>query len=282
MTITSKKLNLVLWYILLVFIGFFIIYPFLWLVGSSFKNTFEIFADPSFIPKNPSLKGYINGWKAAGSATFTVFFRNTYIYVLLKVTGTVFSAVIAAYGFSRFSFFLKKQLMAILIATLLFPSTVILVPSYIMFTKIGWVDSYMPLLVPSFFATDTFFVFMLIQFFRTLPRDMDEAAMIDGCGPVRRLVSILAPLLQPAIVTVILFQFIWTGNEFMGPMIYLSSEYKFPVSVGLKLAIDGSSGVISWENTMAMSVVAIIPPLIAFFCAQRHFVEGISTTGLKG
>jgi oligogalacturonide transport system permease protein len=172
--------------------------------------------------------------------------------------------------------------MAVLIATLLFPSTVILVPSYIMFTKIGWVDSYLPLLIPSFFATDTFFVFLLIQFFRTLPRDMDEAAMIDGCGPVRRLINILLPLLQPAVVTVILFQFIWTGNEFMGPMIYLSSEYKFPVSVGLKLAMDGSSGAISWENTMAMSVAAIIPSLIAFFCAQRHFVEGISTSGLKG
>jgi oligogalacturonide transport system permease protein len=172
--------------------------------------------------------------------------------------------------------------MAVLIATLLFPATVILVPSYIMFTKIGWVDSYLPLLLPSFFATDTFFVFMLIQFFRTLPRDMDEAAMIDDCGPVQRLVSILVPLLQPAIVTVVLFQFIWTGNEFMGPMIYLSSEYRFPVSVGLKMAMDGSSGAISWENVMAMSVAAIISPLAAFFCAQRHFVEGISTSGLKG
>jgi oligogalacturonide transport system permease protein len=282
MQTTHKTINLLLWYLLLIVIGFFIVYPFFWLVGSSFKNTFEIFSDPSFVPKNPSLNGYINGWKAAGGASFTVFFRNTYGYVLLKVLGTVFSAVIAAYGFSRFNFFLKKQLMAVLIATLLFPATVILVPSYIMFTKIGWVDSYLPLLIPSFFATDTFFVFMLIQFFRTLPRDMDEASMIDGCGPVQRLVSILVPLLQPAIVTVVLFQFIWTGNEFMGPMIYLSSEYRFPVSVGLKMAMDGSSGVISWENVMAMSVAAIIPPLAAFFCAQRHFVEGISTSGLKG
>ena len=106
--------------------------------------------------------------------------------------------------------------------------------------------------------------------------------MIDGCGAVRRLVSILVPLLKPAIITVVLFQFIWTGNEFLGPMIYLNSEYNFPVAVGLKLSLDGASGVIAWENTMAMSVLAIMPSLIAFICAQRHFVEGISTSGLKG
>jgi oligogalacturonide transport system permease protein len=282
MKLKRKDIYMFLWYLLLIAIGVMMIYPFLWLVGSSFKTTYEIFADPSFIPKRPSLNGYINGWRAAGGATFTTFFKNTYIYVVVKVLATVFAAIITAYGFSRFNFFLKKQLMAILIATLLFPGTVILVPSYLIFTKIGWVDSYLPLVIPSLFAGDTFFVFMMIQFFRTLPRDMDEAAMIDGCGPIRRLISILIPLLKPAIITVILFQFIWTGNEFLGPMIYLSSEYNFPVAVGLKLSLDGAAGVVAWENTMAMSVVAIIPSLIAFICAQRHFVEGISTSGLKG
>lgn len=280
--IKQKSLYAVLWYLLLAAVGAALIYPFLWLVGSSFKTTHEIFSDPSFIPKTPSLKGYVNGWKAAGGATFTTFFRNTYTYVFVKVLSTVFAAIITSYGFSRFDFFLKKQLMAVLIATLLFPATVILVPSYLMFNKIGWVDSYLPLVIPSLFAGDTFFVFMMIQFFRSLPRDMDEAAMIDGCGPVRRLISILVPLLKPAVITVILFQFIWTGNEFLGPMIYISSEYNFPVAVGLKLSLDGAAGVVAWENTMAMSVLAIVPSLIAFICAQRHFVEGISTSGLKG
>jgi oligogalacturonide transport system permease protein len=266
----------------LVSIGVLLIYPFLWLVGSSFKKTYDIFADPSFIPKNPSLNGYINGWRAAGGANFTIFFKNTYTYVTIKVLVTLLSGVLTAYGFSRFNFRFKKQLMGILIATLLFPASVILVPSYLIFTKLGWVDSYLPLVSPSLFAGDTFFVFMLIQFFRTLPRDMDEAAMIDGCGPMRRLISILVPLLKPAVVTVVLFQFIWTGNEFLGPMIYLSSEYNFPVSVGLKLSMDGAAGVVAWENTMAMSVAAIIPSMIIFMCAQRHFVEGISTSGLKG
>lgn len=280
--LVRKNISLSLWYIMLAAIGAMLIYPFFWLVGSSFKTTFEIFSDPSFIPKNPSLNGYINGWNAAGGADFGTFFKNTYIYVLIKVFVTVFAAVITSYGFSRFDFFLKKQLMAILIATLLFPGTVILVPSYLLFNKIGWVDSYLPLIIPSLFAGDTFFVFLLIQFFRTLPRDMDEAAMIDGCGAIQRLINILIPMLKPAIITVVLFQFIWTGNEFLGPMIYISSVFKFPVAVGLKLSLDGASGVIAWENTMAMSVLAIIPSLIAFVCAQRHFVEGISTSGLKG
>jgi oligogalacturonide transport system permease protein len=282
MTLNRKTINIFLWYLVLLVIGVLIVYPFLWLVGSSFKDNWEIFSDPSFIPKHPQLGGYINGWKSNGTTTFTTYFRNTYIYVLFKVLATAFSSVITAYGFSRFDFFGRKQLMAVLIATLLFPTTVILVPSYILFTKIGWIDSYLPLFVPSLFAVDTFFVFMMIQFFRTLPRDMDEAAMIDGCGPVRRLWNILVPMLKPAIITVVLFQFIWTGNEFLGPMIYLSTEQKFPVSVGLKLTMDGFSGIIAYENIMAMSVTAIIPPLIVFMCAQRHFVEGISTTGLKG
>jgi len=266
----------------LIVLGVMIIYPFFWLVGSSFKSSFEIFADPSFIPKKPTLNGYRNGWKAAGASTFLTFFKNTYVYVVLKVTATVVSAVLVGYGFSRFEFPFKKSMLSVLIATLLFPMTIVLVPSYIMFSKVGWVDSYKPLIIPSLFATDTYFVFLMVQFFRSLPRDMDEAAIIDGCGAFRRLIYILIPMLQPAIVTVMLFQFIWTGNDFLGPMIYLSSEFKFPVSIGLKISMDTSSGMISWENTLAMSVLAILPPLIVYILAQRNFVEGISTTGIKG
>lgn len=279
---SRKYIDFTARYAVLILLGVLIIYPFFWLLGSSFKETHEIFADPSFLPKNPSLKGYFNGWRAAGGVTFTTFFFNTYKYVFLKVAATVVSGVITAYGFARFDFPMRKTLMSILIATLLFPMTVILVPSYIMFTKLGWVNSYAPLIVPSMFAADTFFVFMMIQFLRTLPRDMDEAAMIDGCGPVKRLLHIVVPLLQPAIVTTALFQFIWTGNDFLGPMIYLSAEHKFPVSIGLKMTMDTSSGSVSWENTLAMTVLAIMPPLIVFILAQRRFIEGISTTGLKG
>jgi oligogalacturonide transport system permease protein len=280
--LNKKHLDLLATYVVLILLGVMIIYPFFWLVGSSFKSSYEIFADPSFIPKNPTLNGYRNGWKAAGASTFLTFFKNTYVYVVLKVLATVVSAVLVGYGFSRFEFPFKKPMLSVLIATLLFPMTVVLVPSYIIFSKVGWVDSYKPLIIPSLFATDTYFVFLMVQFFRSLPRDMDEAAIIDGCGAFRRLIYILVPMLKPAIVTVMLFQFIWTGNDFLGPMIYLSSEFKFPVSIGLKISMDTSSGMISWENTLAMSVLAILPPLIVYILAQRNFVEGISTTGIKG
>ena len=277
-----KIISNVLNYTLLIALGVVIIYPFLWLIGSSFKTSTEIFSDPSFIPKNPSFDGYINGWKGAGLTSFGVFFKNTYIYVVLKVLFTVVSATLTAYGFSRFQFRGRAILQSILIATLLFPATVVLVPTYVIFSKLGWVDSYLPMMVPSLFAADTYFVFLLMSFFRSLPRDMDEAAIIDGCGPLRRLVQILVPMIKPAIVTALLFQFIWTGNDFLNPMIYISTEAKFPVSVALKMSMDTSGGMISYNNVFAMSVLAILPPLIVFIFAQRNFVEGISTQGLKG
>jgi oligogalacturonide transport system permease protein len=277
-----KPKKQILTYIFLVLIGVMIIYPFLWLIGASFNDSYSLFANPSIFPEHPSLNGYINGWKGGGANSFGTYFANTYRYVLFKVLFTIFSCIITAYGFSRFEFPGKKPLFSILIGTLLFPSVVVIVPTYIIFSKIGWVDTYAPMLAPALFAGDTYFVYLLIQFFRSIPRDMDEAAMIDGCGPIKRLTQILLPMLVPSIVTVALFQFIWTGNDFMYPMIFLSSESKFPVSVGLKIFMDTSGALISWGNIFAMSVLAIVPPLLVFLFAQRTFVEGISTSGLKG
>lgn len=278
----SKRLNIFGKYLFLTITGIIIIYPFVYLVGASFNDSYNLFGNPSFIPENPSLNGYINGWKGGGGQTFGTYFLNTYRYVFFKVVFTVVSCIITAYGFSRFEFPLKKPLFSILIGTLLFPAVVVIVPMYIIFTKLGWVDSYAPMLVPALFAGDTYFVYLLIQFFRTVPRDLDEAAMIDGCGPVKRLILIFLPLLKTPIITVALFQFIWTGNEFLYPMIFLSTESKFPVAIGLKLFLDTSGALISWANIFAMSVLAILPPLIVFLFAQRTFVEGISTSGLKG
>ncbi|HUZ16820.1 MAG TPA: carbohydrate ABC transporter permease [Spirochaetia bacterium] len=280
-TLLRRRAGLWTRYFLLFIVGVLIIYPFLWLVGASFKNNHDIFSQVSFLPLHPQIDGYINGWAAGGGHTFSTFYINTFFYVIVRVLVTVFSSVITAYGFARFTFPTKKPFMAVLIATLLFPATVILVPSYVMFNYIGWVNNYAPLVVPSLFGTDTFFVFMMIQFMRTIPTEMDKAAMIDGCGSFRRLIYILLPLLKPVIVTIVLFQFIWTWNDFLGPMIYLSSEGKFPVSVALKLTMDTASGAVAWQNVMAMSVLAILPSLIVFIFAQSYFVEGISTTGLK-
>lgn len=282
MSIKQKRSTTILLYIFLIMVGILLIYPFIWLIGASFNKTYTLRANPSIWPDNPSLSGYIDGWQGGGAVGFSTFFKNTYIYVFLKVIFTVVSVIITAYGFSRFQFPGKKLLFSILIGTLLFPAVVTLVPNYIIFSKLKWVDSYLPMLIPSLLAGDTYFVYLLYQFLRSIPRDMDEAAMMDGCGPVKRLILILIPMLQPSIVTIMLFQFIWTGNDFLYPMIFISSEVKFPVSVGLKMFIDSSGALISWASIFAMSALAILPPLIVFAFAQRTFVEGISTSGLKG
>ena len=282
MTRNKKQSTMILLYLFLIIVGIILIYPFLWLIGASFNETYTLRADPNIWPKNPSLSGYLNGWKGSGAVGFSTFFINTYRYVFFKVIFTVFSVIITAYGFSRFEFPGKKIWFSILIGTLLFPHVVTLVPNYIIFTKLHWVNTYLPMLVPALFAGDTYFVYLLYQFLRAIPRDMDEAAMIDGCGPIRRLIQILLPILQPSIVTIILFQFIWTGNDFLNPMIFISSETKFPVSVGLKMFIDSTGSLISWASIFAMSTLAILPPLIVFIFAQRTFIEGISTSGLKG
>lgn len=277
---TRRVVSRFLTYAVLILIGALLIYPFLWLVGSSFKDANHVFTE-SVIPANPTLSGYIEGWKGTGSVSFATFFLNTAMFAVLRVAATVVSATIVAYGFARFTFPFKKLMLSVLIATLLFPKTVILVPSYIIFTKLNWVDSYKPLIVPSLFAADTYFVYLMIQFFRGLPRDMDEAAEIDGCGPVKRLLFVLLPMIKPAMVTCVLFQFIWTSNDFLDPMIYLSTETKFPVSIGLKVNMDASTGEIAWTNILAMSVLAILPPLVLFSFCQRYFIEGIATTGMK-
>lgn len=277
----NKLLHTILIYTFLVALGIILIYPFIWMVGASFNETYTLKATLNIFPENPSLNGYKNGWIAVGSG-FGTYFKNTYKYVFFKVIFTVCSAIITAYGFARFEFPGKKIWFSILIGTLLFPAVVTIVPNYIIFSKLHWLDTYKPMLVPSLFAGDTYFVYLIYQFLREVPRDMDEAAMIDGCGPVKRLTKILIPMLQPSIVTVVLFQFIWTGNDFLYPMIFISTESKFPVSIGLKTFIDGTTALISWSNIFAMSCLAILPPLIVFMFSQRTFVEGISTSGLKG
>ena len=186
-----------------------------------------------------------------------------------------------AYAFARFEFWGKKTLFGIMVGTMMLPLIILRLPQYLMFKEFGWLDSYLPLIVPSAFATDTFFVFMLVQFLRGIPRDMEEAAQIDGCNPLQLLWHIIVPLLKPAIISVIVFQFIWTMNDFMGPLIYLSTVEKYPVSLALKMSI-GATEEVEWASVLAISVVALLPSILVFFAAQRHFIEGASSSGIKG
>lgn len=274
-------LNTVFRYSILIVMAVILFYPFLWLIGASFKTNAEIFTSISIFPKKIDFAPYINGWKTNTEYTYATYFINTFKYVVPKVILTVVSSVITAYGFARFNFPYKKPLFALLIATLLLPKTVLRIPSYLMFKELHMLDTFYPLYIGNAFAIDAFFVFMLIQFFRSIPRELDEAAEIDGCNSFQTLLYILMPVLKPAIITVALFQFMWTMNDFIGPLLYISSVEKYPVAIALKMSIDTTSGSFQWNQVIAMSIISLIPSIVVFLSAQKYFVEGIATTGLK-
>ncbi len=282
---TRHKIAKFFQYFVLIVVGFVMIYPLLWMVGATFKSNAEIFTGIGFIPKNPTLEGYaaavtqnyggdINIWRA---------FLNTYSYVLPKVIFTVISSVIAAYGFSRFKFKGRDILFSIMISTLFLPQVVLNVPQYLMYNTFGWINSpfYLPLWVPTLFATETYFVYQLVQFMRSIPHDLDEAASIDGCGPVKILYKIICPMLSPSLVACGLFQFMWSCNDFMGPLLYVTTPTKYPMSIFVKLSMDGDAG-FNWNRILALSLISIIPQLVVFFCAQDAFIDGIAAGSVKG
>lgn len=276
-----ERLNKLMRYALLVGFGLIMIYPLIWLVGASFKSNNEIFSSPWFWPQEPTLDGYVEGWQTSTPYTFGHFFLNSLQIAIPKVIGTAISSTLVAYGFARFEFPGKKVLFAILIATLLLPDVVTRIPQYLLFRELGWLDTYLPLFVPQWFAWEAFFVFMLVQFLRAIPREMEEASRVDGANSFQTLIFIVVPILAPALVSVCLFQFMWTMNDFLGPLIYISTVENYPVSLALKLSIDATEA-FNWNKILAMTVLALTPSLVVFFLAQKSFIQGISTGGVKG
>jgi len=276
-----ERAALVLRYMALGAVGFVMLYPILWLVGASFKSNAEIFSEIGFWPSHFDFSAYAKGWKTSSEYTFATYFLNSFLIVVPRIIVTVISCVLVAYAFARWELPGRKFLFSVMVTTIMLPHIILRIPQYLMFKEFGWLDSYLPLIIPSAFATDTFFVFMLVQFLRGIPRDMEEAAVIDGCNPLQLLWFVIVPLLKPAIVSVVVFQFIWTMNDFMGPLIYLSSVEKYPVSLALKMTI-GATEEVEWASAIAISVVALIPSVAVFFAAQKHFIEGATSSGIKG
>jgi oligogalacturonide transport system permease protein len=275
-----KKRNGFLAHAGLMLFGIVLVYPLIWLLASAFKTTMEILSSGTLLPSTFSLDGFVRGWKGEGRPGFGLFLRNSTFLTLPTVLLTIISGVLVAYGFTRFTFALKKPLFALMIGTLLLPNTVLLIPRYLIFRNVGMLDTYLPFWLTAA-AGVPFFIFMFAQFMRGIPRSLDESAYIDGCGSFRILWSILLPLLKPAIFSAAIFQFIWTWDDFFQSLIYISSVDKFPVPLGLRLSID-AMGIPPWNEIAAMSIVSILPSIIIFFLAQKYFVEGIATTGLKG
>ena len=282
---TAHKIGRFFQYFVLILVGVIMIYPLVWMVGATFKSNAEIFAGIGFLTANPTLQGYIDAvtQNYGGDISIWRAFINTYSFVIPKVIFTVISSVIAAYGFSRFKFKGRDMLFGIMISTLFVPQVVLNVPQYLMYNSFGWINSpfYLPLWVPSLFATETYFVYQLVQFMRSIPHDLDEAAAIDGCGPVKILYKIIAPMLSPSLVACGLFQFMWSCNDYMGPLLYVQTPSKYPMSIFVKLSMDADSG-FNWNRILALSLISIIPQLVVFFCAQDAFIDGISAGAVKG
>ena len=282
---TAHKIGRFFQYFVLILVGVIMIYPLVWMVGATFKSNAEIFAGIGFLTANPTLQGYIDAvtQNYGGDISIWRAFINTYSFVIPKVIFTVISSVIAAYGFSRFKFKGRDMLFGIMISNLFLPQVVLNVPQYLMYNSFGWVNSpfYLPLWVPTLFATETYFVYQLVQFMRSIPHDLDEAAAIDGCGPVKILYKIIAPMLSPSLVACGLFQFMWSCNDYMGPLLYVQTPSKYPMSIFVKLSMDADSG-FNWNRILALSLISIIPQLVVFFCAQDAFIDGISAGAVKG
>ena len=282
---TAHKIGRFFQYFVLILVGIIMIYPLVWMVGATFKTNAEIFSGIGFITKNPTLQGYIDAvtQNYGGDISIWKAFVNTYSFVLPKVIFTVISSVIAAYGFSRFQFKGRDFLFGIMISTLFLPQVVLNVPQYLMYNTFGWINSplYLPLWVPTLFATETYFVYQLVQFMRSIPHDLDEAADIDGCGPVKILYKIICPMLSPSLVACALFQFMWSCNDYMGPLLYVQTPSKYPMSIFVKLSMDADNG-FNWNRILALSLISIIPQLVVFFCAQDAFIDGISAGAVKG
>ena len=255
------------------------IYPLLWMVVSSFRPTDVIFRTPGLWLNDLYIENYTEGWYALASP-FGHYIINSAIVVIGAIAGNLFSCSLAAYAFARLKFRLKTLWFSIMLVTIMLPIHVVVVPQYILFNKLGWVNTFVPLILPKFLATDAFFVFLMVQFIRGIPRELDEAARIDGCGHWQIFSRVMLPLMGPALATTAIFTFIWTWSDFFTPLIYLTDPIAYTVPVALRSFLDATSGS-NWGAMFAMSIVTLIPLFLAFLFGQRFLVKGIATTGGK-
>lgn len=266
-------------HIILCLVGLVMMYPLLWLLSSSLKPSADIFKDAGLWPERWDFTNYAEGWTALNQP-FHVYLINSLIIVVLSIVGNIFSCALAAYAFARMHFTGRKLFFTLMLGTLMLPGHVLLVPQYIVFSKLGWLDTYLPLVVPNFMATNAFFIFLMVQFMKSLPIELDDAAQIDGCGPFRTFWQVIMPLCMPAMATTAIFTFISTWNEFFGPLLYIQDQDLYTVPLALRAFMD-SEGQSMWGPMFAMSVVSLAPIIGFFIAGQKYLIRGIATTGLK-
>ena len=277
-----KTINTVIYHVLVIALGIIMIYPLLWMISSSFKESGKIFSTAGkLIPDEPTLMNYSNGWAGFSHTTFSTFYMNTITIVLIGTVGSVLSSTIVAFGLARLRFKLRNILFIITLLTMMIPGQILMIPQYLWYNKLGWIDTKLPLTVEFFFATQGFFVYLLMNFMGGIPRELDEAAKIDGCSYYGIFIKIMVPLCVPAIATVAIFSFINRWNDYIQPLLYLKRTNKYTISLALKLFCD-STGTSDYGAMFAMATISLIPIFLIFAFMQRYLTEGVSTTGLKG
>lgn len=278
----KKRFSLTLSHFLLILGALIMIFPLIWLISSSFKPSNEIFAKEfTLLPIKPTVENFISGWNANPQYSFGKFFSNTLLLVGGVTIGNIISCSLTAFALARLEIPFKKVIFSLIMLTLMLPAQVTLISQYLMFSDFNWLNTYKPFIVPAFLSTQSFFVYMLLQHMRGIPKDLDESARIDGCSNFRIYWNIIMPLSMPAIISVAIFSFVWTWNDFLSQLIYLSEVKRFTVSLLLSSLVDSTSST-SWGSLLALSLLSIIPCVVVYFAAQKHFVEGIATSGLKG
>ncbi len=256
-------------------------YPVAWMVLSAFKPSNQIVGNINLLPTDPTLENFTKALRGIGGVSFWQFFANSMALALLSVLGVVLSSTVVAYAFARINFPGRAMFFAMMIATLLLPFHVVIIPQYIIFNSLDLVNTWVPLLAGKFLATEAFFIFLMVQFMRGLPRDLDEAAKIDGAGHFRIFASIMLPLMRPAVVTSSIFAFIGSWNDFLGPLLYLKKAELYTLPVALRLFVDQTSAV-DYGAQVAMALLALVPVFVFFMIFQRFIVNGVATQGLKG
>jgi len=258
------------------------VYPLIWMFMSSFKETSTIFQTAeSLIPEKFTLENYVNGLKGFAKIPFTYFFKNSLFISIVATIGTLASSALVAYGFARFQFRGKRLLFAAMLVSMMLPAQVLMIPQYLWYQRLGWVGTYLPLIIPYFFAIQGFFVYLMTNFIEGIPKELDGAAKIDGCSYLDIFLKLILPMLKPALVTGGIFSFMWRWDDFLSALLYINKSSKYPVSLALKLFSDpGSSS--DYGAMFAMASLSILPSVLIFIFFQKYLVEGISTSGLKG
>ncbi|MET9378041.1 carbohydrate ABC transporter permease [Streptomyces sp. NPDC003035] len=281
MTHASRRTGSVAWHLGALAALAVVLYPVVWVIGGSFKPNADIVGSLELFPTDPILENYSRLADGIADIPISTFFVNSLFLAVGSVVGVLLSCSLAAYAFARIGFAGRGVLFSVMIGTLLLPYHVLLIPQYVLFQKLELVNTYTPLLLGKYLATDAFFVFLMMQFMRNLPKELDEAARLDGCGHLRIYWSIVLPLCRPALITSAIFTFINAWNDFMGPLIYLNEPEKYTVSLGLKMFVD-QDGLANYGGMIAMSLVALLPVLLFFLAFQRYLIDGMATSGLKG